>query len=173
MYPADTQRKIMYLLPTLHTSERTKMRIQKYEERGFTLHPFPFTFQAPDPLEDTAHLAPIQAFDVIQQEDIAAEHHVTRSRQHILVKAGDTFYAYDRTTLRDYLTAHEYSDGIMTVFDTPHKQSLTEEALTQFVLSDFTIFCLTQPTAYNDKTLYRVLCYTVKGWKWQAHGAIA
>ena len=145
-------------------------RIQKYESRGFTLESDPTAIHMLDPRAEAGALEGCRAYDVIGLEEVDAAEWLQASSWNILVRVQDSFHAFDRRALsrcmQDKSTA---VPRYAIVYDTPHHQSVCEEALDYLLFGDWSVYelQLEHTITYgfaNDrqKSVYRMICYTVE-----------
>ena len=171
LYPADTQRKIIYLM---HTSEepRHHERVQKYVERGFRVLDAPPLHEiAMDPLEDLTALKGITAFDVVALEDVDAVEYVTASRWNILIRVGDTYYAYHREQLLEHLRDHSTHEIFGRVSTLPHRQAIMARGIAHLAQSDFTVYELKPVSTFEGHSLFSLFAFTAWGFAYGKHGA--
>lgn len=169
-YPEWTLRRAMRRMnygPQIHPVHQA--RIEKYEARGFVLESEPSAIQCLDPRLEVGALEGCQAYDVIGLEHVDAADWLRASPWNILVRVLDAFQAFDRRAL--YRCMADKSTTIphyTTVYDTPHHQSLCEEALDYLLYGDWSVYELhhahTITYGYaNDrqKSVYQLICSTV------------
>jgi len=149
-------------------------RIQKYEARGFRLveHPCP-AFAARDELVGLEELG--TAFDTISYEEVNCAEFL-RSSWHVLLRVGEQFHAYDRRDLVRYMEAHAVHSPIGVLYDTPHKQSLTEEAKEWLLLSDYAIAVLVAAGSMEigrfKRSVHECFFFTVEEWLKGSEGTL-
>lgn len=143
-------------------------RIQKYEERGFRLieRPCP-SMGKRDELVGLEELTE-KAFDTITYEEVDCAEFL-RSSWHVLLRVGEQFHAFHRTTLATYLEKHSvHHPHIGKLYDTPHKQTITESAKGWLQWSDYAIVVLvsreTVDIGNSSKSLHECCFYTVEEW---------
>lgn len=166
MYPEITKKKQMQIHPSQPIGEREMARIQKYEERGFSIAESPCAaLHQQDIRHGVCYLCDTTAFDVFAYDDVNAEAWLRDSPYHILLQVGDQLQAYERNALSDYFgTRVSHLPSIGEVMETPHKQILSADFLSILPYSDYSIFRLDVAYSTNDKTLYTVQCFTVDQW---------
>jgi hypothetical protein len=165
MYPETTIKKIMHIHPSLKQGEREEARIQKYKERGFYLWEHIPALDVRDLRLDVEILQDTNAFDVIAYEDVNAAQFLRTSGYHILIQMGEQLHAFHRTTLSTYLEEHSaYLAGVGQIVDTPHKLSLPEDFLLILPYSDYSVFRLQLAYTHQNKSIYRVECFTLANW---------
>ncbi len=149
-------------------------RIQKYEARGFRLveHPCP-AFAMRDELVGLEELG--TAFDTISYEEVNCAEFL-RSSWHVLLRVGEQFHAYDRRDLVRYMEAHAVHSPIGVLYDTPHKQSLTEEAKEWLLLSDYAIAVLVAAGSMEigrfKRSVHECFFFTVEEWLKGSEGTL-
>lgn len=143
-------------------------RIQKYEERGFRLieRPCPAMGKR-DGLVGLEELAG-KAFDTISYEEVDCAEFL-RSSWHVLLRVGEQFHAFHRNDLAAYLEKHSvHHPHIGKLYDTPHKQTITESAKGWLQWSDYAIVVLTHGQTVDignhSKSLHECCFYTVEEW---------
>jgi len=180
--PLTLQRKIYISSPYLQEQEvadnRTKKlekRIQKYIDRGFTLcePPCPALHHIDDRLALQKESCPLRdktAFDLFSYEDVNICEFL-QSSWHIIVKAGDTFQAFHRKTLFDYMGTRRSNVMVVgDIYDTPNNQTITSRARDTLLYSDFSIYELCPDysvTIYPaaQKSLFTLRCYSIAEWE--------
>jgi hypothetical protein len=156
-------------------SKKMAERIQKYIERGFTLcePPCPALHHMDNRLalqNESCSLLKITAFDLFAYEDVDIRKFL-QSSWHIIVKAGDTFQAFHRKTLFDYMGTRKSNVMIVgDIYDTPNNQSITSRALHTILHSDFSIYELCSEYSVTifpakQKSLFTLRCYSVAEWE--------
>jgi hypothetical protein len=149
-------------------------RIQKYEARGFRLveRPCP-AFAMRDELIGLEELG--KAFDTISYEEVDGAEFL-RSSWHVLLRVGEQFHAYDRRDLVRYMEAHAVHSPIGVLYDTPHKQSITEEAKGWLLLSDYAIVVLVAAGSMEigrfKRSVHECFFFTVEEWLKGSEGAL-
>lgn len=152
---------------------RTQDRIRKYIERGFMLEEEPpITNLAKDErdilyTEDPWELRDKTAFDCIEYEEKPIVDFLKESPWNILLKSGETYYAFHRKKLLDCMkqkcmTIQHYGD----LFDTPFNQSLNECQLESLRYRDFSIYELTPAYTLtldqvHQKSVFHLQCYSI------------
>ena len=161
-FPGLTCNKEIQILPRFTTKDRTLKRVEKYKERGFTIHETPCeALRVRDPYEKIEELQGINAFDVFAYEDVDAAAFLRQSSYHVLLHMGDQFHAYHRTLLYNYLKEHiRDDDEYGGLCELPHKQQIPYSILKLLPYSDFSIISLTQ--VINN--LYTCEYYTTAQW---------
>lgn len=157
-------------------STKEKKRLQKYIARGFTFveNPCPFV-EAPDRLDCLNVLKDLEAFDIFTYEDVNVVDFLKASDWHMILKAGEKYYAFHRKVLYNYMEEKSVSvpflDDMFVVYETPFNQCVTEYAWDRFVWSDYTIFELIYDYSVQygvihteEKSLFTLRCYTVEQW---------
>lgn len=167
VHPERTLRRVMRRTNVLVS---VPARIQKYESRGFTLESDPTSLQGVDPRVEAGALEGCRAYDVIGLEEVDAAEWLQASSWNILVRVQDSFHAFDRRLL--YRCMQDKSTAVpryAIVYDTPHHQSVCEEALDYLLFGDWSVYelQLEHTITYgfaNDrqKSIYRMICYTVE-----------
>ena len=158
---------------------KEKIRLQKYIARGFTFveKPCPFV-EAPDRLvglNGLNRLKDIEAFDIFTYEDVNIADFLKASDWHMILKAGEKYYAFNRKVLYNYMEEKSVTvpsvDGMMGVYETPFNQCVTEYAWGRIIWSDYTIFELIYDYSVQygvdnkeEKSLFTMRCYTVEQW---------
>lgn len=187
--PLTKQRKMYISSPYLqeqeaadNRSQKLDRRLQKYIDRGFTLcePPCPALHHTDDRLalqNESCSLHGITAFDLFAYDDVNICEFLKTS-WHIIVKAGDTFQAFHRKTLFDYMgTRHSTLLGVGDIYDTPNNQTITSRARDTLLHSDFSIYELcsdysvTVPPS-SQKSLFTMRCYSIAEWEVQRPGDV-
>ena len=183
LHPDLTKQRKMYISsPYLqeqeaadNRSKKLDRRIQKYIERGFTLcEPECLALHRMDNRlalqEESCPLRGITAFDLFAYDDMDVCEFL-KSSWHIIVKAGDTFQAFHRKTLFDYMgTRHSELPMIGDIYDTPNNQTITSRARETLLHSDFSIYELCSDYSVtispaSQKSLFTLRCYSVAEWE--------
>ena len=143
--PETTLKKVMYVLSGEHGwVDGLRIRIRKYKDRGFRLCDAPFIISKDQRLElDDADccLKGVTAFDMWSLEDVNAVDFLKESSQHILIKAGAQFYAFDRQNLIPFMKSRcSILPVIGEVYDTPHNQTIIKHAFVILPYLDYSIF---------------------------------
>jgi hypothetical protein len=87
------------------------------------------------------------------------------------VKAGDTFQAFHRKTLFDYMgTRHLELPMVGDIYDTPNNQTITSRARDTLLHSDFSIYELCSDytvtiSPSSQKSLFTLRCYSIAEWE--------
>lgn len=152
---------------------RTQDRIRKYIERGFMLEEDPpITNLEKDDRDVLYNDAPWElrdktAFDCIEYEERSIVDFLKESPWNILLKSGETYYAFHRQKLMDCmmkkrLPVENYGD----LFDTPFNQSLNECQLESLRYRDFSIYELVPAYSLtldhiHQKSIYDLRCYSI------------
>lgn len=174
--PVTTMKKEMYLMRVADTDEfhaKNKARAEKYISRGFKLieKPCPFVDKR-DPRDQLSHkkFEGIDVMDIFTLDEMPITDYLQKSPWNIVLKAGETYYAFNRKALMDYMNTKSTSVGrIGKVCETPFNQCITLEGYHQLRYADYSIYELTPaysvPT-YGDrvKSLFHLGCYSVKDW---------
>jgi len=173
LYPETTLEREVFVIPKEDPWPlKTCSRIEKYMNRGFTLRETFFVCQK-DPRtllnDESCVLKGVKAFDMWTLEDVDAIEFLKASSYHILLKAGNQFHAFHRKNLCTFMhTRNIYLPNIGEVYDTPHNQTIIEDAMKVLPYTDYTIYELvpefTVPHHSIQKSLYTMKCYTVEGW---------
>lgn len=148
-----------------YQTEKAVLRRQKYKERGFE-----FLRSPPRCLHQTDSRAGLgrddcefigkTAFDCIHQEDVEIVPFLQKSPWNILLRTGETDYAFDRAILTAYLDSKQMLDSQgRTVFSTPFRQMLTEEQRWAIDCSDWSIFDI-RPSV-ECSSYYHLTCYSL------------
>jgi hypothetical protein len=161
-FPGLTCNKEIQILPRFTTQERTLKRVEKYKERGFTIHETPCeALRIRDPHEKIEELQGTNAFDVFAYEDVDAAAFLRQSSYHVLLRMGDQFHAYHRKLLHNYLKEHTRDDNEYGgLCELPHKQRIPHSILQLLPYSDYSIISLTQVI----DNLYTCEYYTTSQW---------
>jgi hypothetical protein len=183
LHPDLTKQRNMYISsPYLqeqeaadNRSKKLEKRIQKYIDRGFTLcEPQCLALHRMDDRlalqNESCSLRGMTAFDLFAYDDVNVCEFL-KSSWHIIVKAGDTFQAFHRKTLFDYMgTRHSELPMVGVIYDTPNNQTITSRARDTLLHSDFSIYELcpeysvTAPPA-SQKSLFTLRCYSIAEWE--------
>lgn len=174
--PDTTKRKEMYFVRVSETDEiheKNKARTEKYISRGFKLveKPCPYV-DGRDPRDQLSHkkFEDIEVMDIFTLDEMPITDYLQKSSWNIVLKAGETYYAFERKALMDYMNKKSTSIGrIGTVFETPFNQCITLEAYHQLKYADYSIYELKSAysvPAYGGrvKSLFHLGCYSVKDW---------
>jgi hypothetical protein len=156
-------------------SKKLDKRLQKYIDRGFTLcePPCPALHHTDDRLALQVETHPLHAkiaFDLFAYEDVNICEFL-KSSWHIIVKAGDTFQAFHRKTLFDYMGTRQSNVMVVgDIYDTPNNQSITSRARDTLLYSDFSIYELCPEYSVtihpaSQKSLFTLRCYSVAEWE--------
>lgn len=183
LHPDLTKQRKMYISsPYLqeqeaadNRSKKLDRRIQKYIERGFTLcEPECLALHRMDDRlalqKESCPLLTVTAFDLFAYDDVDVCEFL-KSSWHIIVKAGDTFQAFHRKTLFDYMgTRHSELPMIGDIYDTPNNQTITSRARETLLYSDFSIYELCSDYSVtispaSQKSLFTLRCYSVAEWE--------
>jgi len=173
--PEVTRRRQLYLGNKLYMVSENELaeRYIRYTDYGFTYadHECPY-HEEPDlrtTLDDKNYpLRGTMAFDLFAYEDVDACEFLKQSSWNILIKAGETFYAYDRRMLLEYMKTKVCTLPLLyNVYDTPNHQSITQDGFNALNCADYSIFELqheySTPTP-SQKSIYTLHCYKVTQW---------
>jgi len=169
MNESITLAKKMYHYPSRNQA-REQERIEKYQARGFQLLETPCSsINLQDPREHLEALEGKTAFDLFDYEEIDAAAFLRESSWHILVRVGEQFHAFHRKVLYAYLREHKYSYyELHHFFDTPYKQTISNDACAWFLWADYSIVELRPSytfTVGNDtKSVFDCHFYTTQQW---------
>jgi hypothetical protein len=175
MDPHTTKQKEMYFVSDTDNLayEKSKSRIQKYIARGFKLieKPCPFieTPDLRDMLSDKK-FDDVQVMDIITLDEMPLKDYLQMSAWNIVLKAGETFYAFERTSLMEYMNKKCTTiNNLGQVYETPFNQCITLDAYNQLGYSDYSIYEL--KSAYSVpiyggkvKSLFHLNCYSIREW---------
>jgi hypothetical protein len=172
--PQSTKYKEMYLLNEFSAqSIRCIERIEKYEARGFTLidRPGPYIDER-DPRDELSSdvFKGITVCDIFTLDEYSITDFLKKSENNIVLKSGDTYYAFQRNTLHKYMKTKEVRIGrIGLVYETPLNQCITLEAYHSLQYSDYSIYELKSAysvPSYDErvKSLFNLNCYSIKQW---------
>lgn len=172
VFPEDAINRLIMVMRN-EELPRTQDRIRKYTERGFTQEEDPpitnlemderdiLYSEAPWELRDKT------AFDCIEYEEKSIVDFLKESPWNILLKSGETYYAFHRQKLLDCMVkkrmnVHNYGD----LFDTPFNQSLNESQMESLRYRDFSIYELTPAYSLtldevHQKSVYDLKCYSI------------
>ena len=174
--PDATKRKEMYLMHTPNIDElheKNKARLEKYISRGFKLieKPCPFV-DGRDPRDQLTHkkFEDIEVIDIFTLDEMPLIDYLQKTSWNIVLKAGETYYGFERKALMDYMKTKSSNIGrIGTVYETPFNQCITSEGYHQLRYADYSIYEL--KSAYSVptyggrvKSLFHLGCYSVKDW---------
>jgi hypothetical protein len=174
--PDATKRKEMYFVrlgdgDKVH--DKNKARAEKYISRGYKLieKPCPFIDERDqrDQLSDKKFEG-IEVIDIFTLDEMSIKNHLQRSNWNIVLKAGETYYAFERKALMDYMDKKCLNIGrIGKVYETPFNQCITLEAYNKLRYADYSIYELksaySMPTyGGRVKSLFHLGCYSVKDW---------
>jgi len=155
-------------------------RLALYQARGFTITErliFPIGLEGND-LRELVYLAQPNklsgqvAFDTWEYEDVDCVTYLRSSPYHILVYAGEKYYAFHRDNLHEYMKEHfRRVNPVGTMYTMPFGQSVTEHAMCMFLYDDYSVYevenvCSAMSAEYHPVlvSLCRVKCYTVYEW---------
>jgi hypothetical protein len=169
LWEKETLRKDMMYCLTQEISGREIERIEKYKERGFRLIPFPCpAIDGRDARTDVSCLAGQTAFDLFAYEDVDCAAFLQDSSWNMLIRVGEQFHAFHRTTFVDYMKEHMIEFQGENLYDTPFKQTIPCSALVWIACSDYSIVeLIPQYTVQNGHTMLSIhecFFYTVKQW---------
>ena len=175
-HPILTKRKEMYQVHNvLDGSEDPKCvaRIQKYIDRGFKLIDKPCQIlQTRDMREDltSKKFEGIDVSDVIAYEEMPLKSFLEATEYNIVIKVGESYYAFDRRVLSDCMRRKmTYVDiRIGDVYETPFNQCISRLGVERLQYADYSIFELrpdrSVDTEKGVKSLFHIYCYSVKEW---------
>ena len=175
--PYYTKRKEIYMMkepsddPKIQAKDR--MRLEKYAARGFKIIEGPCPFVD---MRDTRDQLPHEKFegidvmDIFTLDEMSIRDYLQRSDWNIVIKSGESYYAFQRKALMDYMKKKESNIGrIGTVYETPFNQCITLEGYHQLRYADYSIYEL--KSAYSVptyggrvKSMFHLGCYSVKDW---------
>lgn len=158
--------------------DRLLKRIEKYTQRGFTITESPPPFKNKvDPRSSlsTTSLNDKTAFDIWNYDDVNCVDFLEESQWNILFYISGSFQAFRRDDLVEFMKKRStLLPTIGYVYDTPHNQSITKNALDILSFSDYSIFeLITQYTIshhHHTKTLHSLKCYTIAEWEMKTPG---
>ncbi len=174
--PDSTKRKEMYFMRVSENDEiheKNKMRVQKYAMRGFKLidKPCPF-IDARDPrdLLSDKKLDGIEVTDIFTLDESTMREYLQKTAWNIIIKAGETYYGFNRKALMDYLNTKPVNIyRIGKFYMTPFNQCITLEAFNKLRYADYSIYEL--KSAYSVpsyggriQSLFHLHCYSLKQW---------
>lgn len=172
----NTKRKEMYYVCLGDTEElqmKNKVRAEKYIRRGFKLieKPCPFV-DTMDPRDQLSHTKfdNIDVMDIFTLDEMPIREYLQMSTWNIVLKAGETYYAFERKTLMDYMKKKSTNLGrIGTVYETPFNQCIMSDALQQLLYADYSIYefnsAYSVPTyGGRVKSLFNISCYSINDW---------
>jgi hypothetical protein len=182
MNPDTTKRKEMYFVKNINISdmnENDRMRFEKYISRGFTLinKPCPFT-NYPDPRELLldAKFSDIEVTDIFTLDDYPIRDYLEKSEWNIVLKAGNTYYGFERRTLMDFMNTKSVRIArIGTFYQTPLNQCISLEAFNKLRYSDYSIYELKNAYSVPNNrggvySLFHMHCYSIKDWVENSEG---
>jgi hypothetical protein len=158
-------------------SSHAEDRIAKYITRGFRMEYAvpPKTNLARDEREILFTDQPWQlrgqtAFDCVAYEDVSIHDFLKESPWNIVLKAGETYYAFHRTQLIEFMEKrHTKIEGQGMIYETPYNQTLNETQMELLKYCDFSIYELQH--AYDmtiqrgastmEKAMYHMECYSI------------
>jgi hypothetical protein len=174
--PYTTKRKEMYYLHSETDEKRlakTLVRAVKYGDRGFKLidKPCPF-IDMRDTRDQLSHkkFDNIEAMDIFTLDEMPIRDYLQKSEWNIVLKAGETYYAFERRALMDYMKKKATNIGrIGQVCETPFNQCITLEGYHQLTYADYSIYELKHaysvPTyGGRVKSLFNLGCYSINDW---------
>lgn len=173
--PKLTKRKEMYSL-CLETDEKliakAVLRVEKYKARGFKLikKPCPF-INIPDSRIELSNkkFDNIEIMDIFTLDEMSIREYLQKSEWNIVIKAGESYYGFDRKDLMNYMNKKSTTVGrIGKVYETPFNQCITLEGYHQLRYTDYTIYELKSaysvPFGTKIKSLFHLNCYSIKDW---------
>jgi hypothetical protein len=170
--PYTTKRKEMYYTGSRdQTDERVALRTAKYIQRGFKLidKPCPFIKERDNRNElNDNKFDDINVMDIFTLDEINIRDFLKQGDSNIILKAGNSYYAFNRGQLIDYMCNKKINTGIGDIYETPFNQSITREAFFQLQYADYSIYEL--KSAYSVsvgnklKSLFHLHCYSIKDW---------
>lgn len=178
-YPELTLKKQSVLMVSHNMyPDRLLKRIEKYTQRGFTITESPPPFKNKvDPRSSlsTTSLNDKTAFDIWNYDDVNCVDFLEESQWNILFYISGSFQAFRRNDLVEFMKKrYTLLPTIGYVYDTPHNQSITKNALDILSFSDYSIFeLITQYTVshhHHTKTLHSLKCYTISEWEMKTPG---
>lgn len=174
--PNTTKRKEMYLNHSLKTGElhvKNKSRIEKYIARGFKLidPPCPF-INTRDTRNELSHTKfdGIDVMDIYTFDEIPLRDYLQTSSWNIVIKAGETYYAFERKSLMKYMKQKSMSiRKVGIICETPFNQCITQDAYYQLGCSDYSIYELAPGYSVSIngggiKSLFHLKCYSIMDW---------
>lgn len=177
VYAEDIMAHRMKLNTLADPSPYTEERIAKYMARGFRMEHEkpPKTNMARDEREilftdKPWHLRGHKAFDCVAYDEHPLDAFLKESPWNIVLKAGETYYAFHRAQLLDYMEEHSMRiTDKGRVYDTPYHQTLNETQMEMLKYCDFSIYHLQQAYSVTlqrhgvtqEKSLYHMECYSI------------
>ena len=177
LWPEETLRKDMYYYSTREITGREIERIEKYKERGFRLVDLPCpAVGRRDMRTDLSCLTGQTAFDLFAYEDVDCAEFLKDSSWNVLIRVGQQFQAFHRTTLTNYLNDHMSEFQGEMLYDTPFKQTILYPVTVWLAWSDYSIFELLPNYTIHDghtvKSVHACHLYTVEQWAARQPGYI-
>jgi len=106
--------------------------------------------------------ANIQAFNIYTFEDVSADEFLKASPNHIVLKSGERYYAFEREVLARYMLSKEtWINKIGYVHQTPFTQFVPAGVRASIGWSHFTIFELIPTTEQGLESVHTVHCYSL------------
>jgi len=172
--PSLTKNKEMYWIKSKSEITQTNLiRLEKYISRGFKIVKMPFMdIDAPDKsqLLSNKKFDNIEVTDIFTLEDTSLREFLHKSELNIVLKAGETNYAFNRNTLMDYMKSKTFIiDNIGSILESPLKQCITLEAYYQFSHMEYSIYELKSSYSVpifggQVKSLFDLKCYSIEDW---------
>ncbi len=170
--PEYTKRKEMYMLDSYEELGRRR-RVLKYTDRGFRIIRKPcivISYRDSRVDLDSERFSDIIVHNIFTLEDIPITDFLRSTKWHIVIKAGEQYYGFDRSELMKYMaTKKTYVRCIDDeVYETPFKQCITTEAFTYLGYGDYSIYelesTITVTVNGTIKSLFHLVCYSVRQW---------
>jgi len=177
--PTDTLLKEMYLINTTMQHKQLdstlpmvqRVRLVKYEERGFDLFTPPRSSEAMSIADDRnvgmpgCKLIGTTTFDIAAFEEVRTAVFFKQSVQNVLIYIGNQFNGYNRRYLCDYIEGRRsWLNDVGYVYKTPSNHLISEHMLTLMKYSDYTVFAYSDPIVVEGQELYSMHFYTVSQW---------
>jgi len=171
--PETTLQRKMHTIPCKNVDvEKLRSRIQKYTHRGFIMIDPPFIV-CKDTRNElglvTCELRRTMAHDVWSLEDVNAAEYLQASAYHILVKAGQQFYAFHRETLCHFMKHRYVTHPVLgELYETPHNHSIIKHAFVILPYMDYSIYEIVldhnMQFAGKQRSVCTVKCFTIREW---------
>jgi hypothetical protein len=171
LHPTFSQRGQMFQLQQVPPEKR----IEKYKSRGFTWiehFPHPITCMDYRNFTSSKHSS-LPVLDILDYSEYTASEYLQKSPENILIKSGETYYAFTRKFMRIYMLEKRKWIRISGQWEhihiTPLHQSILAIHASMFDYGDYSIYEFLPVVTVNEKNIpYSVCsmkCYTVSDWE--------
>ncbi len=171
LYPVYTKRGQMFGLQQMPP----ETRIEKYKGRGFSWiehFPYPITKMDHRIFTSSKH-ASLPVLDILDYSEYSSSEYLLKSPENILIKSGESYYAFTRKFLRTYMIEKHVViviDGkLMTIQVTPLHHSVLSLNAPIIDYGDYSVYeFIPETTVMKDNIPYSVCsikCYSVSDWE--------